>query len=102
MIDADIMVEAEQVRRKYPKCCNAGRCLDASHELQQRLEAKNVSCAVQFGTFNGKRHAWVDVWTDEGVKLLDVTADQWGDEVPAIIWAKMESYPQYGWDESHE
>ena len=94
-----ILQEAKEVRAKYPKGLNQGRCLCASSELVERLRNKNIQCCIQFGIFNNQKHAWVDVWTSEGVKLLDVTADQWGDNVPEIIFDKMINYPQYGWEE---
>jgi len=88
---------AESVRAEY--CTNnEGKCLDAASELCQRLQQQSISCAVQFGTFNKQKHAWLDVWTEQGVKLLDVTADQFGD-YPPIIFGPMSNFPEYGWDE---
>jgi hypothetical protein len=55
-----VLREAKEVRIKYPQCSNKDKCLDATHELQQRLQKLGITCAVQFGTFNGNRHAWLD------------------------------------------
>jgi len=91
--------EAKRIRSKYPNCSNQDKCLDASYELQKNLTDLGIICAVQFGFFNGNRHAWLDVWTPDGVKILDITADQWGDDIPEIVFGKMEEYPQYTWEE---
>lgn len=94
----DIILEtAELVQSRYCTS-NKGRCLDAANELCERLSRSGVQCAVQFGTFNQQKHAWLDIWTEDGIKLLDVTADQFGD-YPPIIFGKMSDFPEYGWDE---
>ena len=100
MLEELILSEAKEVREKYPQGFNKDKCLDASYELQQRLLKLGISCSLQFGTFNKERHSWLDVWIPGGMKLLDVTADQWRDNVPDIIFAKMNEYPQYGWEEN--
>jgi hypothetical protein len=73
-----------------------GKCLVIANQLVEELESKGVTCAVQFGTFNGERHAWVDVWTQDGVWLLDASADQFGD-YPSVIVGKMAELEMYGW-----
>jgi len=97
-LEETVLREAREIRAKYPQCSNKDKCLDATYELEKKLRKQGINCAIQFGTFNSKRHAWLDIWTPQGIKLLDITADQWDDSVPDIIFGKISDYPEYGWE----
>ena len=75
-----------------------GCCLDVSERIVQALAAEGMTAAIQFGLFNGQRHAWVDVWTEGRVWVLDATADQFGEQWSPVIFGRMPDLPEYGRD----
>jgi transglutaminase-like putative cysteine protease len=87
---------SEYIERKGPNLKD--KCLDVSSLLCIALRQKGVVCALQFGTFQGFKHAWVDVWMGDEVFLLDATATQFG-YWPTVIFGKMSDLPEYGWED---
>jgi hypothetical protein len=97
--EEDVLATASSVRAKYPKGRNKGRCLDACNEIFEALYAKGYNVSIQFGWLDSQIHSWVEVWFDGRKRLLDVTADQFG-EYPPILWATSEECPLYVYDVS--
>jgi len=92
--EARVLEVARQIRAKYPRKRNKGCCLSASHEISEILQKEGFSASIQFGRLDGKTHSWVEVWLGK-LRLLDVTADQFGDHYPEILWSTPEDQPCY-------
>ena len=95
-----ILKVAEEISADYGKNCS-GECLSATNDLFKELSLKGITCFPQFGTFNGERHAWLDIWIGGNVMLLDVTLSQFG-EYPAVLLSYMSRHPEYGWDPDYD
>jgi hypothetical protein len=83
------------------KGSNTGSCLLAADELLRYLEPHHIRMtSVQFGTYNGHDHAWLEVLdkTSEKYYIIDPTADQFGDDIPEIVAGLMEELPQYQYE----
>jgi hypothetical protein len=82
---------ALQFRNKHEWCQkgkNKGNCLLAADELTRCLEAHHIYVtSVQFGTYNGQAHAWLEVWDKHSQRyaIVDPTADQFGDDIPEVV-----------------
>jgi hypothetical protein len=76
-----------------------GECVTFSNALNEVLDLLGISAAIQFGTFNGSKHAWLDIWLPEGVMICDLTADQFGD-YPPVILGPMRDFPQYTFEQT--
>ena len=99
MTQDQILKVAEKVRAHYLSLGSLkGMCLDASNAICEKLERKGATCAIQFGNYLGQKHAWVNVWMPDGLYALDVTADQFGTDIPGLIWGKQRELPEFGWD----
>ncbi len=81
---------------------NSGACLLAADELIRYMKPFHIRCiSVQFGTYNEKNHAWLEVWDKVSDKyvIIDPTADQFGDDIPEVVVGFMEDLPQYAYEE---
>jgi hypothetical protein len=92
---------AKQFRHDNEWCQNGqnkGNCLLAADELARYLESHFIHMtSVQFGTYKGKDHAWLEVWdkqTDTYI-IIDPTADQFGDDIPEIVVGHISDLYQY-------
>ena len=96
---------ALQFRNEHTWCQkgnNRGNCLLAADELTRYLEPHDIRItSVQFGTYNGQAHAWLEVWDKNSGKyaIIDPTADQFGDDIPEVVVGFMDDLPQYKYEE---
>ena len=96
-----ILEEAKRVRGIFPKGKNKGKCFDAASLLQESLESfsnDEFYVSIQFGWFNEETHCWIEVWNNCPPVILDVTVDQFGDELPEILFDSPSNWPQYTYD----
>ena len=88
---------ARQVRRKYPHGKNKDECCSACSDMVSRFKRQqlNIKYRIRNGTFDGEPHTWVEVKWRESIKILDVTADQFGKIFKPIVWGLLGEYSQY-------
>lgn len=97
---------ARQVRKKILKDNGGnsrGMCLDASHELQRKLTEAGFFCELCEGKFHLEEPEEKSVvhhyWIALNGAILDVTADQFNDEMDgiqmaAIVYGNIDRYEE--------
>jgi len=86
--ESDLLKIIDDFIKKYPITAAVGSCLSISYDFQEyiRREYSINTISIQFGTLDGHRHSWVEIWTDKlPLTLVDLTADQFGEEYPHVI-----------------
>src|SRR3990167_7356080 len=91
---SQILAIAKEVRQLFPRGKNKDKCFYACSMLQDRLEDIDDICvSIQFGWFSENTHCWIEVWNNCSPVIVDVTVDQFGEELPEILFDSPSNWP---------
>ena len=74
------------------RICSPPHCQIYAEKIMELLQKHGFNAKYIQATLKGKLHAWAEIGGDI---IVDITADQFGEEFPPIVIGPYKEWPQY-------